>query len=620
MPSRKIGRMTPRITRRKFGLALTLIGAAAVLIAGLTPWRVTSARLQARVAQELQRATGLTLSGQTHMSLLALPRPRLLLRNVTLAGPGDVVQVEAGAVESVFALLPLIGSRFEFAAVRLDDARIRVNLAQAAAPAASATQPGQDNAADAAATPPPWRPWRLALRDSTVSLRLAGDDSEMSATGIDMDFDWAAPDAPASFAGHAVISQTLADISGFVANPGALQRGGATPASLKLSSPAFALALDGALNAASGLRFAGALHGASLSLAALLPAVEAPETRASLNGLVDNVARIDAQIDASRAGLQLAALRVTLGGASLEGSLQAGIPDIGTPAARLSLAGTLAGGDLNLTPLALLLPQWQDWLGQWNGAPLDLRWLRKIDVDARLSAGRAAVGAFKGEDIALSLLLRGGRYDIGLQEMRAYGGRARASLAGALSVTEIEAKGEALFSGVDMARLAADAPGLARLSGTAQGAAALTARGASAADLVGSLAGTAELHLANGEIQGLNFEQALRRLDRKPASVPATLTAGRTVFDTLTATARIANGVARIAEGEMTGPGVRAVFKGDIDLERKRIALFSVATPAGSAASEGYGQQKLSVDISGSLSDPVLIPRLSGLGDPLAGP
>lgn len=604
--------MQHRLTLRRLIEALAVFAVIVATLAGHSLWLISDPRLKARAARELRLATGLEVSVDGPVSLALLPSPRLVFEDVTLKSADGGVEARVASAEAAFALLPLIGSRFEFSALTLDRARISVHFGAALALRLdSLTAP--ERAADDRAMAPR-RPLRLALRDSALALLGAGDDDRYCLSGLDVKLDWPSEDGPLSFAGSAQGPDGRLTLSGFAARPGVLRQGGTTPARLELAaqspSPEMSLRIEGALSGKTGLRFDGGLEAAVASLADLLrPAANSDPAPAG------EAVRIAASLSASAAGAELSSVRFELAGSVLEGSLHAAVADAGTPAARLSLSGTLAAAALRLDPLTQLLPQWRDADGKWSAAALDARWLRRTDLDLRVSAASAALGSLKGEDAALSVLVRNGRFNFGLQELRAYGGKARANFAGAFAGERLEAKGEAQFADIGMARLAQDAPGLRRLSGTAQGSIGVTLLGGSIAAIAAGLSGGAQLRFANGEIQGINFEQALRRLERKPGSVPAALASGATAFDSLDLPAKIVNGVARIGEGVMTGPGARAQFKGDIDLDRQRVAVTSVASPAGADA-ETATPPALTIDISGNLGELAVVPRLVGLGAP----
>lgn len=586
--------------RRNVLTAAAAVALAAGAPAAFFPWAVHDQLLRARVISNMQRATGLDISSQGEMTVSLLPAPRLRLRDVSFAGGAGRFTAEADSVEAAVALLPLIGSRLELSALISDGARIRVSASGTAA----ANQDKPKAAADG------WLPVRLELRNSAVIAEAGGGVAPIVLTGINLKLDWPVEDGPVSYAGRIAVSDTSADISGFVAHPAALRQGGVSLVRLQMDSAAFSGALEGEASSAAGLRFKGAIHGQSAG-APLPPSAAAPAAAGVFGAIIGSLTRIDAEIAIDRSGAQLSSVRLGLGPSMLEGSLQAGIADMGTAAARVAVAGTLAAADLNLTPLAGALPGWLDSAGRWNSAPLDVGWMSGTDIDLRVSAARAVFGAFSGEDMALSLMLRGGRFDIGLNDLRGYGGRIKASLTGALAAARLEAKGAAQFSGIDVGRLAQDAPGLARLSGAAQGSGAIALRGVSVAELVASMAGAADLGLVRGEIQGLDFEQALRRLERKPASVPAALASGRTVFDSVVIPARIANGIAAIADGVLTGPGVRAQFKGSIDLAQLRVALTSSTSQTGAVAGDAASSQKLAVDITGGIGSLAIVPQLA---------
>ena len=585
--------------------------AIVLVLAGFTAWPIRGDGLRDRLAADLARATGLRVTLRGPVSVALLPTPRLIFEDFDLgvAEPG-ALRLRAGVAHAAFALLPILGGRHEIASIGFEQATIEIaGIGDISAPAAPPST--------APATSPSPRITELRLDKSTIELSIAGGPDTLRLDDVSGRFDWPFAEAAASFAGTARVGAAPVTMSGFAAQPVALRQGGETAMQLRLVSPDFSANLDGAASLRDGMRFKGMLHGGSRLLAALLaPGDPAPFGAGS----------IDADLDLAHGVAQLTNLRVVSGPEWLEGSLQASAPKPGPARGPIAVGGTLAASRLSGTPLLSWLPAMLvEGQHRWSGEPLALEWLRHIDLDLRLSATRVTVAALSGEDMALSLLLRNGRFDVNLDALSGYGGRMRARLTGGVAdaggaLAALEAGGEVHVEGLDMTRLAGDMPGLGRLSGTVGGGASLAGGGASVSDYVSSLAGAAQLTLASGEIRGLNFEQALRRLERKPGSVPAALASGATAFDKLEAAANIEKGVARIENGNLAGPGVTAAFKARIDLPALRVEAASVAALNGATPEGGSPRQHLAVDITAAPGEFAAVPRLSSADSPRAAP
>ena len=536
------------------------------------------------------------------VSVALLPTPRLIFEAVELAGLAPVeFRVEAGTARAVFALLPLLGGRREIASVALEDARIDVgDLGSLSSFPVSSPASGPAGGGNRLAG--------FSLVRSSLAGKIPGGGAEVRLDDVSGRFDWPFAEATAGFAGEARIGAVAVRLSGFATRPIALEGGGETTTQLRVASADFSATLEGLLSAHDGWRFNGKAHGDGRILASILAQGDVvPFADASSVSL-------DADLDVAPTTAQLGNLRVASGSAWLEGSLQASWPRAGSRQ-RLSLGGTLAASDFAWTPLLAWLPVIIDGQHRWNDEPIALNWLRRLDLDIRMSATRTIFGAVNGEDLALSVLVRDGRFDIDLDALRGYGGKLQGRLAGALidgghSPDRVEAHGDCQVEGLDLGRLAHDFPGLARWSGTLGAAASISGSGASIADLVTSLAGKVQLSAVNGEIRDLNFEQALRRLERKPGSVPTALWAGRTAFDKLDVPAVVEQGIAVIADGVLAGPGVNAIFSGKIDMPALRAAVATVATLNGAPPGSEAAPRRLAVDFSAAPGEFAIVPRL----------
>ena len=108
------------------------------------------------------------------------------------------------------------------------------------------------------------------------------------------------------------------------------------------------------------------------------------------------------------------------------------------------------------------------------------------------------------------------------------------------------------------------------------------------------------------------MEQLLKRLEQRPLSIGSDFRRGRTPFDRLTATAKIAHGMASIDEMRIEGGAIRLALSGlasipsrDLDL-RGTAALVSAATDARPAF-------ELPFVVQGSWDDPIMLPDAQSL-------
>lgn len=151
---------------------------------------------------------------------------------------------------------------------------------------------------------------------------------------------------------------------------------------------------------------------------------------------------------------------------------------------------------------------------------------------------------------------------------------------------------------------------------------ALEGSGSSILAMTRTLAGTATLTGRDGAIAGLNVEQLLKRLERRPLSGGGEFRTGRTPFDKIEMTLRVAQGTVDVQELKVESTAVRLALAGsasipDRELDLKGTAALAVASRANTPP---FG---LPFVVQGSWDDPIMLPdaealiRRSGAAAPL---
>ena len=176
------------------------------------------------------------------------------------------------------------------------------------------------------------------------------------------------------------------------------------------------------------------------------------------------------------------------------------------------------------------------------------------------------------------------------------------------------------LSGVDMVPFLQDYANSKRISGKGNLEAKLSARGHSDEALLQTLAGTINMNVADGAVEGMDIWFAIneaRSLLHKLHLASAANTK-RTSFDTFRASANVENGVATTRDLmiasrtlQISGGGSSNLVSQTVDYEIKVAVL---KAPAGS--DEGAVQLErasIPVKITGPLSDPKIRPELGGL-------
>src|SRR5262249_51151269 len=146
---------------------------------------------------------------------------------------------------------------------------------------------------------------------------------------------------------------------------------------------------------------------------------------------------------------------------------------------------------------------------------------------------------------------------------------AQGSLSGEMSVEATPEGCESKFSmALDNADLGALLASFGERSFVGEGAlkASFHARGRSPAEIVASANGEGSLDVADGALRRLNFEEALRRGQRRLIDVARDMGAGATRFGAAHGRLEISNGEARFVDAATQGPGVALSLTGAIDL------------------------------------------------------
>lgn len=247
-------------------------------------------------------------------------------------------------------------------------------------------------------------------------------------------------------------------------------------------------------------------------------------------------------------------------------------------------------------------------------APIDLPGLKGVTANGNVRIGALQVSKLKLQKINAKVALAGGRLALDPVTLNLYDG----STSGSVVVsTQGSAQGNVIalrqnLVGVNVNPLLQDLLGKDVLEGRGNVALDITTRGDTVGALKKALAGTAVLALRDGAIKGINLAQTLR--DAKAKLAQATQqgsttqqanTSQKTDFSELTASFKIANGVAHNDDFSLKSPFLRLSGAGDIDIPAAQMNYLAKATVVSSG--EGQGGQDLA-QLKG-LSVPV---RVSG--------
>jgi AsmA protein len=240
----------------------------------------------------------------------------------------------------------------------------------------------------------------------------------------------------------------------------------------------------------------------------------------------------------------------------------------------------------------------------------------------RLSAANVVMSNAKLGRTAIGANLRGGHLVVTVGEAQAYGGVIKGSLTLANFDSGVDVKSQLQFTDVDLESSLGQLFGLRRLEGKGNMTFAVEGSGNSVLAITRTLNGTASLTGQDGALAGLNVEQLLRRLERRPLSGGGEFRSGRTPFEKIAIMLKISHGMVTVQDVKIDGSAVRLALAGSASIPARELDLKGTATlvatdnPAATAF-------ELPFIVQGSWDDPIMLPdpealiRRSGAAAPL---
>ena len=560
---------------RAWGWGLTVLCALGVVVASLAHWPVSPSLSLGPLA-----ATGFDFQWSTprKTTFTALPWPTLRATDVRLANADGSVKLSAPRVEAQLDLFDLARGRFSVTGVKFKGLSAEVDLDRAL----------QDP--QFLRLPPPIR---VEIQSGhAVFTRASHAPLEFDSARVALD--WGGREGPLSFTANARSGGEPIVVQARIASPQAAMTGQFTPSWLHATTPPVDIDFDGNLRAFGKTqvegRVAASLHSPNLITRALALAAPPPFS--------DSPILAAGHITAGRDALALDEASLTVGGQHFDGAL--------TLARRIegwSVEGTLDSRALDLAALFGPPPAALDGREKWSRSPILPAPNDKIDIDMRVSTAHAVWGPHQVGEAAATVLQRGGRLTIRLLEAEAYSG----SLTGELNVQsnagQDDVHFEAGLTNADLGALSAQWGGP-----PIEGRAALTVHfdgvGRSPAALAASAKGAARVDLGPGSISGVNFEEVLRRSQRRSLDLTRDMMVGHTRFAAGRAAVDFSNGEARIVDAAIEGPGASVQATGSLDLRARTCSARLEASQKGANGLATPDGARLAFDLAGPWSGP----------------
>jgi AsmA protein len=205
-------------------------------------------------------------------------------------------------------------------------------------------------------------------------------------------------------------------------------------------------------------------------------------------------------------------------------------------------------------------------------------------------------------------------------ESQAFGGIIKGAITLANLETKMDVKSQLQFSNVELDSCLSQLFNVRRLEGKGNLALVLEGSGDSVMAVTRTLTGTATLIGTNGALTGVNVEQLLRRLERRPLSGGSELRTGRTPYDRIAVVLKISDGSVTVQDVKIEGSAVRLALGGTASIPTRGLDLTGTATLVSSTGAGGF---ELPFVVQGSWDDPLVLPdpqiliRRSGAAAPL---
>ena len=476
-----------------------------VLALGLTNWGIDPSR----VRDDLAVALG-PVEAPASATLRLLPRPTLDLTGLRYRAAGGAVSLSAAEAEVTLRFDRLLFGAFAPVGLTLRDAALHIDL-----DAVGPTLAGLSG--------PPVA--RLYVEGASVELVSVRRSLSTRLDLAEASAGWASADGALRASAQGRWRGQPVAVSVDLGAPLLAFRGGVSPVRASLSATALAQ-LDVTGDWSPEGRAEGAFYKGQAT--ALIPSLErffhwlgwTPAPGPAPAGL-----ELSARVSADHTATKLADADLKLGGQPFEGDL-----DIMQSASGLTVSGTLAADALDLAALIGPPPQLFDASGKWSQAPMLPEPIPGLDLDLRVSATRAFWGDNEIEDAAAGVSQHGGAFGLKLLDS----GFAHGSLTGEFVSEEKDggrqSKLTLALENADLGALAAKF-GARDFAGSGAIKVAVGARGRAPADLVATASGEGSLEIADGVLRNLNFEEALRRAQRRLIDVARDMNAGATRFE-----------------------------------------------------------------------------------------
>jgi AsmA protein len=601
--------VTPTSGLKRLGAGIVVAVAALLGMFAAVPLFLQTEAVREAVQREIRSATGFdpVLAGEVTIS--SFPATAANFEKVSLGSAAGNAQGERPALSAErltaqLRFLPLLIGRIEVAEITLHrphvlvdvDASGQSNWALLVSTLSNTLKP--ENRAERAMSFS-----EVRLVDGTIVLRdLARGETE-TIDEVELSVAWPAIAKSLGATGHFVWRGERVDASLALSDFLAALSGERAGLKFRVNANPLKLAFDGHIGHLPTLKVEGTLAADSESLRNALVWVG----QKAMPGGGFGRFSLKAQMHAVGNTVALSGVNVELDGNAAEGVLTF----VGQQ--RALMQGTLAAEQIDITPYISDVRLRDDSEREWNRVPFVLDGLGGLDFDLRLSTSRTLVAGAALGRTALGATLRDGRLSVTIGDSQAFGGTLKGSIGFAKAPAGAELKAQLQFTDVDLESSLNALFGVRRLEGRGSINLSLDATGQDVEALARAMNGSGTLVASRGALTGLNVEQLLRRLERRPLSGAGEFRGGRTPFEKLAVSLKVTDGTAKVESVQMEGSAIRLALGGSASIPARALDLQGVASLVAAASKDGNPAFELPFVVRGRWDDPVMLPDVQSL-------
>jgi AsmA protein len=595
---------------KRLAIAVAAVVAAAFVTLVALSFLIPAAAVRDAVKSEIHAVTGLDPMLGDDVSLSLFPSGTVRFRNVILGdGRNGEPAVAADELTARLRYFPLLAGRIEIADVTLVRPVINVTFSAAGqtnwsgliVSLARALQPDPGRTASFS---------EIGIQDGTVIVHDQGKHATERLESVNFQVAW--PSISRSFGanGRFVWNQEPVEASLTLSDFLAALTGDRSGVKLRISSAPLNVAFDGTATDQPTLKLNGVLDVESPSLRDALHWTD--KSKVPFGGFGRFALRAQSDIGGGIAALS--DVNVELDDNSAEGALT-----LATDGHRL-VQGTLAVDALDLTPYVSGVRLLARDENNWDRLPIALNGFDDFNLDLRLSAASIKIADAQLGRTAVAATMHDGKLDLTIGESRAFGGTAKGTLGVASADGGVAVNSNMQFVDVDLEDCLGQIFGVHKVQGRGNLAFNLDGAGDSVLAVTHALNGTATLNAQSGALAGIDVEQLLRRLERRPLSGNGDFRQGSTPFDELTVSLKVQNGLVLVDDMHIVGPSVKLAVGGQASVPSRDLDLKGVATLISSTSAEEFD---LPFVVQGPWDDPIMLPdpqsliRRSGAAAPL---